>query len=78
MTSLTFLTRESCVNTDTMRANLDAALRVIGLPADYAVIDADRLPTSDPRRRYGTPTVLVGNRDLFSMPEARVSERPPT
>ena len=78
MTSLTFLTRDGCVSTDAMRANLDSALSVIGLPADYIVINADRLHNSDPRRHSGTPTVLVGNRDLFGMSEPAPSEHAPT
>ena len=67
--ALVFLTRDGCVNTTTMRANLIEALRSLGQPAEYTVIDADTLPDSDPRGGYGTPTVLVGGADLFGMPE---------
>ena len=77
-TSVSFLTRHDCVNTNTMRANLDAALHSVGLPADYALIDADTLSVSDPRRGYGTPTVLVGNDDLFEKPQPTVRAQAPT
>ena len=76
--SLVFVTREGCVNTTTMRERLDEALRAIGRPTDYAVIDADTLPTTDPRGGYGTPTVLVGNVDLFGMPEPTLPHLPAT
>jgi hypothetical protein len=61
-----------------MRANLDEALRAIGHPITYAVIDADTLPESDPRGGYGTPTVLVAGVDLFGMPAPPFPHSPPT
>ena len=64
-----FLTREGCANTAEMRASLDEALRALGRPTDYAVIDLATLPDSDVRRGYPTPTVLYGNRDLFGLPQ---------
>lgn len=66
---IVFLTREGCVNTTTMRTRLDRALDRLGLATDYVLIDADTLAESDVRRGYGTPTVLVDNRDLFGLPE---------
>ncbi|MEZ5289762.1 MAG: hypothetical protein R2745_01625 [Vicinamibacterales bacterium] len=75
---LVFLTREGCVNTTTMRANFDAALQRLGWPADYEFIDADTLAESDPRGGYGTPTVLVGNRDLFGLDEPATPHPPPS
>ncbi|HYU78849.1 MAG TPA: hypothetical protein VEK56_07675 [Vicinamibacterales bacterium] len=75
---LVFLTRDGCVNTDHMRANLDTALQSLGRPTQYQVIDADTLPASDPRGGYGTPTVLVGKGDLFGMPEPSVPHPPAT
>jgi copper chaperone CopZ len=78
MDKLTFLTREGCVNTVTMRANLDDALRRLNLPRNYQFIDADTLATSDPRGGYGTPTVLYDNVDLFGMPEPPVPHPAPT
>lgn len=69
MTELVFLTREGCVNTTTMKANLDDTLRSMGQSAGYQVVDLDTLPEGDGRRGYPTPTVLVANRDLFGMAE---------
>lgn len=75
---IVFLTRDGCVNTVTMRANLDNALKSLGRSTEYAVIDAGVLPESDPRSGYGTPTVLVGNADMFGMPEPPVPAPPAT
>ncbi|MBY0493910.1 MAG: hypothetical protein K2Y23_06815 [Cyanobacteria bacterium] len=75
---LVFLTREGCVNTVTMRANFDAALKALGWSNPYQFIDADMLAPSDPRGGYGTPTVLLNGRDLFDMPEPPVPHPPPT
>ena len=76
--SLVFLTRAGCVNTERMRGNLDEALRSVGHPTDYPLIDVDTLPESDPRGAYGTPTVLVKGADLFGMPVPPVPHPPPT
>ena len=76
-TLMVFLTRDGCVNTDAMRTRLDEALRSLGRRATYQVIDADTLPQSEVRRGYGTPTVLVDNRDLFNMPKQKPQD-PPT
>ncbi len=78
MKHLVFLTRDGCVNTVTMRANLDDALNGLGLPADYQFIDAETLAPSDPRGGYGTPTVLYGDRDLFGMDAPAVPHAAPT
>ena len=78
MKDLVFLTRDGCVNTVTMRANLDEALKALGVQHDYQYIDADTLKESDPRGGYGTPTVLYGNRDLFGMAEPQVPHPAPT
>ena len=76
--NLVFLTRQGCVNTTTMRENLEDALKAMALPNDYQFIDADSLTGSDPRRGYGTPTVLYEGRDLFGMSEPPVPTPPPT
>jgi len=78
MKDLVFLTREGCVNTVTMRANLDEALKALALPNDYQFIDADTLASSDPRGGYGTPTVLHQGQDLFGMEEAPIPHPPAT
>jgi hypothetical protein len=61
MNQLVFLTRDVCVNTATMRTNLDAALKALNLPADYQVLDIDTVPATDPRGGYPTPTMLYAN-----------------
>jgi hypothetical protein len=78
MKNLVFLTRDGCVNTVTMRANLDEALKTLGLPNDYQFIDADTLPASDPRGGYGTPTVLHDGADIFGMEEPAAPDPSPT
>jgi len=75
---LVFLTRDGCPNTPTMRANLDVALRAVGLPSDYECIDVGTLPSADARRGYPTPTLLYRNRDLFGLPEPRPPLPEPT
>jgi hypothetical protein len=67
--ALVLLTRRGCANTDKMRDHLDAALRSLHRPATYRVIDLDALPPSDPRRGYGTPTILRDGKDLFGRSE---------
>lgn len=78
MSELTFLTRDGCVNTVTMRANLDEALRALGLPSDYQVINLETLAATDARGGYPTPTVLYANKDIFGMSEPSVPYPPPT
>lgn len=65
---LVFLTREGCANTAVLRANLDDALRSLGVPAEYQFIDLATLPASDIRRGYPTPALLFANRDVFGLP----------
>ena len=66
---LVFITRDGCVNTPDMFNNLDDALRSLNLALDYQVVSLGRLPQSDPRTGYPTPTVLYRGRDVFGMPE---------
>lgn len=66
---LVFLTRDGCVDSKVMADNLTTALRAVGGTLNYDTVDLDRLPQDDPRRGYPTPTVLVGNKDLFGMTE---------
>jgi len=76
--ALVFLTRDGCVNTPLMRANLDEALRSLNLPADYVVIDLDTVPRTDHRVAYPTPTLLYQDRDVFGMPEPAPASDPAT
>jgi hypothetical protein len=78
MRDLVFLTREGCVNTATMRTNLDEALRAMGLPTDYRFIDLETLPKDDARLGYPTPTLLYADHDVFGMPEPQPPYPPPT
>jgi hypothetical protein len=65
---LTFLTRDDCVNTPDMMNNLDDALTALKLPKDYQFVDIGKLPKSDPRTGYPTPTILWKGKDIFGMP----------
>ena len=69
MKSVEFLTREGCVQTAMMRERLDLAIKAVGTPITYAVVDLDNLPATDVRKAYPTPTVLVGGADMFGMAE---------
>jgi len=66
---LVFLTRKDCENTPALRSSLDAALKALGLPNDYQVVDIGALPATDARHGYPTPTLLYASRDLFGFPE---------
>lgn len=63
------LVRDGCADSETMRANLEAALRGLHRQVDYRVIDQATLARSDPRSAYPTPTVLCADRDLFGLRE---------
>jgi hypothetical protein len=76
--NLVFLTRSGCVNTARMRSSLDQALKSVALATNYVLIDLDKLESSDPRRGYGTPTVLYKNRDLFGMAEPSTQSSAPS
>jgi hypothetical protein len=65
---LTFLTREGCVNTPDLVFNLEDALKGLGWPTNYQYIDIGRLPKTDVRTGYPTPTLLYKGKDLFGMP----------
>src|SRR5262245_272934 len=64
---LVLLTWRGCVNGAQFQTALDRALKSLGLPTDYTIIDVDKLQPFDPRRGYGSPTVLFNGRDLFGM-----------
>ena len=67
-TNLVFLTRDGCVNTPDMVNNLDDALNALHWPKDYQYIDIGKLPKTDIRTGYPTPTLLWKGKDLFGMP----------
>jgi hypothetical protein len=76
--ALVFLTRDGCMASDLVRARLDDALRAMGRPAAYTVIDLATLPASDPRTAYPTPTILYMNHDVFGSPEPKPPFPEPT
>lgn len=76
--SLVLLTRADCVNTATMRANLDEALLSLQPAMTYDVIDLDTLPSTDVHQGYPTPTLLYANRDVFGLAEPRPPLPEPT
>ena len=62
---LVLLTREGCAGTATMRKNVGAA------GYSYELIDLDKLPITDTRRGYPTPTLLKASKDVFGMAEPK-------
>lgn len=75
---IVLLTRVGCVNTDTMRANLETAARALTPPVEFIVVDLDTLAADDVRRGYPTPTLLFANRDVFGLPEPKPPLPEPT
>ena len=73
-----FLTRSGCVQTKIMRVRTEAAINALALPNPYAVVDLDALPSTDVRRAYPAPTVLVDGVDLFGMEEPKPPYPDPT
>lgn len=69
MKTLTFLTRDGCVNTPDMVLNLDDALKSLACPNDYAYLNIGTLPSTDVRTGYPTPTVLYKGKDIFGLAE---------
>jgi hypothetical protein len=62
---------EGCPNTPQTRANVEKAVKSIGHSAKVGYVDQMKLPESDRRRGWPTPTVLVDGRDLFGMSEPK-------
>ena len=75
-TPMVFLTRDGCTNSNTLHARLGVALQALGRIPSYTMINVDTLPADDARRGYGTPTILVNNRDLFGLAEQVSLDRP--
>ena len=73
---LGLLTRPECVNTALRRTRFDSTLERLSLPREYAVVDVATLPGTHVRRRYPTPTILVGGSDLFGLPRPSVGQAP--
>jgi len=65
---LTFLTRDDCVNTPDMMISTDDALSALHWPHDFQVVNIGKLPRTDVRTGYPTPTLLWKGKDIFAMP----------
>jgi hypothetical protein len=61
-----------------MRGNIDAALKALGGPAEYSVVDLDTLAANDSKRSYPTPTLLYKDTDVFGMPALQPPYPEPT
>ena len=73
-----FLGTGSCANSPIMEKKLQEALALKGLAETYSYIDIRKLPESDFRRGYGTPTVLVNGEDIFGAPRPLLSSKSPS
>jgi len=65
---------EDCPNTPQMRANVERAVRQLGIAASVVYVDLMKLPESDRRRGWPAPTALVNGYDLFGMPRPQGRE----
>lgn len=73
-----FLTREGCVNSPLMLANLRQAMDQTKIEVVLCIVDQAMLPNTDPRRGYATPTILVNDVDLFGCPLPTAPLPPPS
>jgi len=78
MKPIEFLTRSGCVQTKLMLVRTETATRELNLSNPYTVTDLDTLASSDVRKAYPTPTVLLGGVDLFGMEEPKPPFPEPT
>jgi hypothetical protein len=62
-----FLTRPGCPKSPAMLSNLNSALGNQGIAVTVTTVDLGELEKDDYRTGYGTPTVLVNDKDLFGM-----------
>ena len=67
--AIVFLTRDGCVNTPTMRKNLDTAIASLKTGMRYELLNQGTLVSFDSRRGYPTPTILLDGYDMFGLPE---------
>lgn len=73
---ISLLVFDGCPNSPKMRANLIAALKKSGLPANFETVNLLKLRKDDPRTGYGAPTILLNGKDLFGLPKPRVLNAP--
>lgn len=71
---ITLLVLEGCPNSPKLHTNLDAALKHLGLPRNYEVVEMGKLKHGDPRSGYPAPTILLDGRDLFGLPRPAPSD----
>lgn len=76
--TIEFLGTDSCPNSPIMEKNLQEAMAEKGLAATYNFIDIKKLPESDYRRGYGTPTVLVNGMEIFGAPRPLPTSKAPS
>ena len=69
MPVIELLSFADCPNTPVLRAARGNAWALPGRGWTFTETNQERLPESDIRRGYPTPTVLVNQRDLFGLPE---------
>jgi hypothetical protein len=62
---------EGCPNTPQTRERVEKAMTSMGLAANVAYVDQNKLDENDRRRGWPSPTVLVDGRDLFGMTPPR-------
>ena len=61
-----------CPNADAARDHIRQALTEMGRPADWAEWDLEHAATPDRYRSFGSPTVLLGGRDVTDAPASAV------
>ena len=75
---LSLLFFEGCPNSPKLMSNLKAALKTLHLVDKVERVDILKLPNSDARRGYGSPTVLVNGRELFGLAEPKPNGAAPS
>jgi hypothetical protein len=65
---VTLLYFDGCPLTPPVRRDVAQAVASLGKQAQFEQVNLSTLPPTDPRRGYGSPTVLVDGRDLFGLP----------
>ncbi len=62
---------DGCPNSPKRKANLQTAMKALGLTRQFKVVDILKLPDGDVRKGYGAPSVLLAGRDLFGLREPK-------
>lgn len=64
---------DGCPNTPPLLESARRAVARLGDPWELVRVDLEALPDDDPRRGYGSPTILLGGEDLFGLPAPSTS-----